>query len=96
MKENTNVEFPGFASEETYIFGLTMSEAALFIGTMGGVFVTRQVIIPAFIGIALWRMYKLYKEKGQANILAQLAYRFGIYVPDSHIFPEPEVDSFRN
>lgn len=96
MKQNSNIEFPGFATEEMYVFGITMSEAALIIGTMGLVLVTHKIILPFIAGFALWRMYKLYKEKGQSNILFQLAYKFGFYVPKSHLFPEPEVDSFRN
>ena len=96
MKQQSNVQFPGFATEEMYVFGITMSEAILIIGTMGLVLATHKVVLPFIGGITLWRMYRLYKEKGQSNILFQLAYKFGLYVPESHLFPEPEVDSFRN
>jgi hypothetical protein len=96
MEGAKNVEFPGFATEETYVFGITLTEAGIFIGSMGGIFLTHKVILPLAIGFGLYKLYKLYKEKGQTNIIAQLAYKYGVYVPESHIFPEPEVDSFRN
>lgn len=95
MINNNDVEFPAFATEEMYVFGMTVLEAFILMGTMLVVVLTRYLVVPIIVGFVLWRIYKLYKEKGQANIGFQLAYRAGLLVPKSHLFPEPGVNSFR-
>jgi type IV secretory pathway VirB3-like protein len=95
MSGDKRVEFPKFATEEMHVFGMTMTEAGILAGSMSGVVLTRQLIVSAFIGFVLWRIYLWYKDKGQTNIALQLVYRLGFYVPKSHVFPEPKVDSFR-
>lgn len=96
MKSQSNVEFPRFANEEMYFFGITLSEAAIIVGSMFMVVLTHKVVLSLVGGFVAWRAYKAYKDKGQANILFQLAYRSGAYVPKSHLFPEPGIDSFRS
>ena len=95
MNKNKNVEFPSFATEEMYMFGVTVTEALILLTFMTVVVLTQKILIPLGAAFLIWRSYKLYKEKGQSNIVIQAAYRLGLFVPKSHIFPEPSTDSFR-
>lgn len=96
MSENTSGLFPTHADEEQMVFGVTMSQFIIIFGTLFLILLTRMFLICTVVGVVLWFFYKKYKEVGQKNIIMQLAYKSGIYVPKSHIFSEPGVDSFRN
>lgn len=96
MSDNRAGMFPTHADEEQMVFGVTMSQFIIIFGTLFLILLTRMFLVCTVIGIVLWVFYKKYKEIGQKNIIMQLAYKFGIYVPKSHIFSEPGVDSFRN
>jgi hypothetical protein len=95
MSADKEVEFPKFATEESYVYGFTLTEAVLVLGGMGAIVITRQILLSAAITFLLWRVYIWYRDKGQSNIAMQLAYKAGFIVPKSHIFPEPNVDAFR-
>lgn len=87
--------FPSYADEEQMVFGMTMSQAIIVFGTLFLIVLTRMVLVCFIVGVVLFFLYNKYKEVGQKNIIMQLAYRFGFYVPKSHIFAEPGADSFR-
>lgn len=95
MEQRSGVDFPTHADEEQMVYGLTISQAMIIFGTLGLIILTRQFLLFLIIGYVCWKSYGLYKEKGQSNILVQLMYRWGLFVPKSHLFPEPELDSFR-
>jgi hypothetical protein len=95
MASGKQVEFPKYATEEMYLFGMTVTEAVLVLGGMASIVVTRQIILSIVVFAALRWLYIKYKEKGQNNIALQLAYKQGLIVPKSHLFPEPKVDAFR-
>jgi len=96
MADETNgVEFPTHADEEQMVYGLTISQAMILFGTLGLIILTRQIILFLVVGYVAWKSYGIYKDKGQSNILIQLLYRWGLFIPKSHLFPEPTLDSFR-
>lgn len=95
MEDYSAGRFPGYADEEQMVFGLTASQAGILFGSLGFIVLTRMVLLGFVIGVVLWFTYTKYKELGQKNIVMQIAYRSGLYVPKSHIFSEPGADSFR-
>jgi type IV secretory pathway VirB3-like protein len=95
MFDRSGVDFPSEADEEQMVYGLTISQAMIIFGSLGLLILTRQIIVCTVLGFLFWKVYGFYRERGQANILVQVLYKFGIVVPRSHLFPEPSVDAFR-
>ena len=95
MSEHKAGLFPTHADEEQMVYGLTMNQAIIIFGAIGFIAVTRMVLVGVVLGFVAWKFYSKYREHGQRNIVMQLAYKIGLYVPKSHIFAEPGIDSFR-
>lgn len=87
--------FPTHADEEQMVYGVPMGKFIILAGSLGLLLITRMVILSFAIGFVLYYSYSAYKEAGQKNIIWQIAYKIGLYVPKSHIFAEPSEDSFR-
>lgn len=93
--QEDDLRFPNYADEEQMVGPLTASEAGIIVGGIFLLIMTKQVLIVLLLGIAAWKGYHAFKEKGSTNALRQMIYKSGLSVPRSHLFNEPSVTEFR-
>lgn len=90
-----DLTFPNYADEERMVSVFTVTEITIIVGSVLFFLLVREFIIALAIGFILWNAYQLFKENSSSNVLMQLAYKFGLYIPKSHLFPAPNVKEFR-